>query len=225
MARFTLFSALKAALLDVDGTLLDSNDAHARSWLEVLGRHGHACDYAKVRSLIGKGGDKLLPELVGIGPGHPEFEPMSEERTALFLSRYLPGLRPTPGARQLLDKMASEGIRLVVATSAGDEMKALLDQAGVADLIQHAATSEDAENSKPDADIVHAALAKAGVVAEQALMFGDTPFDVQAARSAGVGAVCFRCGGWWKDIDLAGAIAIYDDPADLLSHWPSHRPS
>jgi phosphoglycolate phosphatase-like HAD superfamily hydrolase len=97
----------------------------------------------------------------------------------------------------------------------------LLKQAGVADLIDLAATSEDAENSKPDADIVHAALAKAGVGAHEAVMVGDTPYDIQAARAAGVRAVCLRCGGWWKDEDLACAIAIYDDPAELLSKWPA----
>ena len=76
-------ATLKAVLLDVDGTLLDSNDAHARSWVAVLARHGHACDYSRVRPLIGKGGDKLLPELIGIGPGDRAFTQISDERTAL----------------------------------------------------------------------------------------------------------------------------------------------
>jgi phosphoglycolate phosphatase-like HAD superfamily hydrolase len=116
--------------------------------------------------------------------------------------------------------MLADGLVLVVATSAGDELGALLKQAGLADLIEVAATSDDAEKSKPDADIVQAALAKAGIGAHQAIMLGDTPYDIQAARSAGVGTVALRCGGWWKDADLAGAIGIYDDPADLLSRWP-----
>jgi HAD superfamily hydrolase (TIGR01509 family) len=213
-------STLKAVLLDVDGTLLDSNDAHARSWVEVLKRHRHVCAYARVRSLIGKGGDKMLPELIHVTPDQAEFAKISEERTALFSTSYLPGLRPTPGARALLEQMKSEGLILIVATSAGEELSALLAQAGVADLIELAATSEDAENSKPDADIVHAALEKAGVQAQQAVMLGDTPYDIQAARSAGVRAISFRCGGWWKDDDFTGALAIYDDPAELLSKWP-----
>lgn len=210
----------KAVLLDVDGTLLNSNDAHARSWVEVLERHGHSCAYSRVRALIGKGGDKLLPELVGIGPGDRAYAQISDERTALFLARYLPGLSPTRGARSLVERMRADGLVLVVATSAGDELCALLEQARVADLIEVAATSEDAEKSKPDPDIVQAALAKAGVEAHQAIMLGDTPYDIQAARGAGVGTVVLRCGGWWKDADLAGAIGIYNDPADLLSRWP-----
>lgn len=116
--------------------------------------------------------------------------------------------------------MLEDGLLLVVATSAGDELSALLNQAGVADLIEVAATSDDAEKSKPDADIVQAALAKASIGAHEAIMLGDTPSDIGAASAAGVGTVALRCGGWWKDADLAGAIGIYDDPADLLSRWP-----
>jgi HAD superfamily hydrolase (TIGR01509 family) len=213
-------ATLKAVLLDVDGTLLDSNDAHARSWVEVLERHGHECAYSRVRPLIGKGGDKLLPELTGIGPSERAYAQISDERTALFLAHYLPSLSPTRGARSLLERMLADGLVLVVATSAGDELTALLKQAGLADLIEAAATSHDAKRSKPDADIVQAALAKAGLEAHEAIMLGDTPYDIQAARAAGVGTVALRCGGWWKDADLAGAIGIYDDPADFLSRWP-----
>lgn len=211
---------LQAVLLDVDGTLLDSNEAHARSWMEVLERHGHKVDYPRVRSLIGKGGDKMLPELADIGSDEPAFKSISQERTALFCARYLPHLHPTPGSRLLLQRMLADGLALVVATSAGDELGALLEQAGVSDLIRIAATSSDAQKSKPDADIVRAALVKAGLDAQRAVMLGDTPYDIQAARSAGVGTVALRCGGWWSDQDLAGAIAIYDDPEQLLSRWP-----
>ena len=120
----------------------------------------------------------------------------------------------------MLERMLADGLILVVATSAGDELSALLKQAGLADLIEVAATSDDAEKSKPDADIVQAALAKAGIEAHHAIMLGDTPYDIQAASAAGVGTVALRSGGSWKDPDLAGAIGIYDDPADLLSRWP-----
>ena len=119
----------------------------------------------------------------------------------------------------MLERLLADGLVLVVATSAGDELSALLNQAGLADLIEVAATSNDAAKSKPDADIVQAALAKAGIAANVAVTLGDTPYDIQAASAAGVGTVALRCGGWWKDADLAGAIGIYDDPADLLSRW------
>ena len=213
--------SLKAVLLDVDGTLLDSNDAHARSWVEVLERHGYKCSFAQVRRLIGKGGDKMLPALTGIDRNQPLYARISDERTALFLDQYLPTLKPTSGTRDLLERMKAEGIQLIVATSAGDELSALLVQAGVADLIDTAATSTDAKHSKPDADIVNAALDRAEVQARHVVMLGDTPYDIEAARRVGIGTVAVRCGGWWKDSDLAGAIEIYDDPAELLSKWPA----
>jgi HAD superfamily hydrolase (TIGR01509 family) len=220
IATTRMHLTLEAALLDIDGTLLDSNDAHAESWLVVLRKFGYERTFAQVRPLIGKGADKLMPELIGVGPDDPAFKRISEQRTALFLSDFLGTLRPTPGARPLLERMKAEGLRLVVATSAGSELPALLRQAGVADLIDLSTTSEDAESSKPDADIVHAALAKSGVAAARAVMLGDTPFDIQAARAAGVACIALRCGGWWKDADLAGAAALYADPAEFLSKWP-----
>lgn len=209
-----------AVLLDVDGTLLDSNEAHARSWVDVLSRHGYEVSQARVRALIGKGADKLLPELICLNPNDPLFGRMTEERTALFLDSYPPALRPTAGARALLEHMKAEGLRLVVATSASKELPALQRQAGIDDLIDHAATSEDAEDSKPDADIVQAALTKAGVAAPLAVMVGDTPYDVEDASRAGVASVVLRCGGWWRDDDFAGALCIFEDPADWLQHWP-----
>src|SRR5205085_11965543 len=141
-------------------------DAHASSWLQVLERHGRPVPYARVRPLIGKGGDKILAELLGIGADEPLGRRLSEERRRSFLERQLPRLRPTRGARELLERMQREGLELVVATSAsGDELQALLRQARVDDLIARSATASDAAHSKPDPDIVRAALKKSGVAA------------------------------------------------------------
>jgi HAD superfamily hydrolase (TIGR01509 family) len=209
----------KAVLIDVDGTLLDSNDAHTRAWVDVLERRGHDVSFEQVRSLIGKGGDKLLGETVGIDDESDEGESISDERKALFREDLLPTLKPTPGARALLERLRDDGLQLVVATSAaGEELEALLKQAGVDDLIEDAATSSDAEGSKPDPDIVLAALDKAGVAARDAVMLGDTPYDIESARKAGVATIALRCGGFWSDDAFEGAAAVYDDPADLLAH-------
>jgi HAD superfamily hydrolase (TIGR01509 family) len=209
-----------AVLLDIDGTLLDSNDAHARAWVETLARHGRPVRYERVRALIGKGGDKILATLLGIGDEEPLGRRLSEDRRRLFLGRYLRTLRPTPGARPLLERMRAEGLALVVATSAsGDELAALLRQAGIDDLIASAATSSDAERSKPDPDIVGVALKRSGTTAARALMLGDTPYDIEAAARAGVATIALRCGRGWDDADLAGAIAIFDDPKALLAQW------
>jgi HAD superfamily hydrolase (TIGR01509 family) len=211
---------IAGVLLDIDGTLLDSNDAHAQSWVEVLRRHGYDIPFERVRPLIGKGTDKLLPELTGLDPESGLGKQMAEERKALFLRAYLPGLRPTRGARALVERLRDEGFRLVVATSAGaDELALLLRQAQVDDLIEQATTSDEAGRSKPDPDIVCAALAKGRLRPEAAIMLGDTPYDIEAAARAGVASIAFRCGGWWDDRALAGALAIYDDPAALLADF------
>ena len=206
-------------LLDVDGTLIDSNDAHARAWVDVCEEFGREGDYDEIRAMIGMGGDKLMPKAFGLEHDSKEGKKMSERRSEIFLERYLPTLKPFPQARELLVRMRRDGHTLVVATSAkSDEMKKLLDVAGVADLLEEATSSSDAEHSKPDPDIVEAALKKSGARPEDALMLGDTPYDIEASTRAGVQIVAVRCGGW-SDGDLGGAVAVYADPADLLRHY------
>ncbi len=210
--------ALHTVLLDIDGTLIDSNDAHARAWVEAFAAHGYVVPFEKVRPLIGMGGDKLTPKLTGLDPESGEATRIGETRGEIFRRRELPALRATPGARALLERLESLGFDLVVATSARtDEVRALLEQAGVADLIDAAASADDAERSKPDPDIVQAALREAGRPASHCLMIGDTPYDVEASTRARVPIIALRCGGW-NDAALAGATGIYDDPADLLAH-------
>jgi HAD superfamily hydrolase (TIGR01509 family) len=213
-------SAPRAVLLDIDGTLIDSNDAHARSWVDTFAEFGYQVSFEKVRPLIGMGGDKLLAETVGVEEESEEGKRLSAWRRERFLTHYLPTLRPFPGTRALIERMRRDGLTLVVATSANaEEMTPLLERAGVADLIEEATSSSDAERSKPDPDIVAAALRRAGHPASATTMLGDTPYDVEAAGGVGVGVIALRCGGWWKDEDLAGAVAIYDDPADLLARY------
>ena len=209
----------RVALLDVDGTLIDSNDQHAQSWVDVGREFGYEIDFAHVRRLIGMGGDKVLPAVTGLEEDDPRGAEMKERRGEIFRGRYLPHLKPFPGARELLERLRDDGYALVVATSASrEDMDALLKQAGIRDLIEEKTSSADADESKPDPDIVQAALREAGAAAEQALMLGDTPYDVEASGRAGVPCVALRCGGW-DDGDLRGAVAVYDDPADLLARY------
>ncbi|MDQ3033646.1 MAG: HAD family hydrolase [Myxococcota bacterium] len=209
----------RGVLLDVDGTLLDSNDAHARSWVDVLAEEGLKVEYERVRRLIGKGGDKLVPELTGIDPESDRYQAISDRRAELFKRAYLPSLRAFPSARELVERMRDAGLSLTVATSArSEEADALLEIGGLADLLVRRTSADDAEESKPDPDIVQAALKRARLAAERAVMLGDTPYDVEAATRAGVAIIAVRCGGW-DDASLEGALAIYDDPADLLARW------
>jgi HAD superfamily hydrolase (TIGR01509 family) len=213
--------ALDTVLLDIDGTLIDSNDAHARAWVDAFAAHGYVIPFDLVRPLIGMGSDKLIPSLTGLDPESGEAKRISDTRGELFRERELPHLHPTPGARALLEELRSRGLQLVVATSAkADEVRELLEQAGVADLIEEASSSDDADRSKPDPDIVRAALRMAGRHASRSIMIGDTPYDIEAAARAGVSTIAVRCGGW-TDEALQGALAVYDHPADLLANIDS----
>ncbi|MEA2625197.1 MAG: hypothetical protein QOD06_1242 [Candidatus Binatota bacterium] len=212
-------SNLRGVILDVDGTLVDSNDAHAEAWVEALAEQGVRVSFAEVRPLVGMGGDKLLERLAGWSEESPEGTRASERRREIFEKRYLPTLRPTPGARALLERFRDRGLRMIVASSAKeDELGALLKAAGAADLVEERTSSDDAENSKPDPDIVARALERIGLRAAEVLMLGDTPWDIEAADQIGVDTVAVRSGGW-SDDDLAGAVAIYDHPADILAHY------
>lgn len=213
---------IKGVLLDIDGTLLLSNDAHANSWVEAFDYYSYSVKFEHVRCLVGMGSDKLIPQLI------PELSAESgtgaqinEYQSQLFLSKYAPSLQPAPGSRELVQQLLKFNLKLLIATSAKQqELSTLLKAAQVDDLLTEATTSDDAENSKPDPDIVHAALKKIGLPPEQVIMIGDTPYDIEAAGRAGVQVIALRCGGW-ADVDLGGAIAIYDDPADLLVHYSS----
>ena len=212
-------SGVSAIVFDVDGTLIDSNRAHAEAWAQALTEHGFAHEAEQIRPLIGMGSDKLLPKVARLDVESPQGMAILARKKALFDER-LPLLQPTRGAQPLLTFLREAGKTLVVATSADDEeMHAILEQARVGDLIPRRTSSDDAGRSKPDPDIVQAALARAGTPAAAAVMIGDTPYDIEAARRAGVDCIALRCGGWWQDRDLAGAIAVADDPQDLLERW------
>jgi HAD superfamily hydrolase (TIGR01509 family) len=210
----------RAVLLDIDGTLVDSNDAHARAWVQALAEHGRRVEFSRVRPLIGKGGDKLLPELVGLSASSVEGEAISARRSEIFQREHMPRLLPTRGAQRLLEWLRDDNLTLAVATSAKEsEVQGLLRIANVTKLIDTASSSDDVDESKPDPDVIHAALKKAGSDSSNTIMIGDTPYDIEAAGRAGLGTIALRCGGWWPDEALAGALAIYDDPEDLLQNY------
>ena len=215
--------AFETVLLDVDGTLVDSNGAHAQAWAQALREAGVAVEIDEVRRVIGMGGDKLLPALANVGEDSPRGQAISRRKKHLF-ETLVPDLQPTRGARALVEFLRDSGIAVVIATSADDqELESLLKRADVADLIPKRASKDDASQSKPDPDIVEAALARAEATSEEAVLVGDTPFDIEAAHRAGIGCLALRCGGHWSDTALAGALDIFDDPADLLRRWRERR--
>ena len=210
-----------AVILDVDGTLVDSNDAHARAWVDAFAEHGITVAFDHVRRSVGMGGDKLMPEVSGIEESSDLGEKIASRRGEIFASTYLPTIKPFPQVRELLERFLDDGFVLAVASSAKEsELGPLLERAGVRDLIAKTTSSDDAENSKPDPDIVLAAVKRAGCPKERAIMIGDTPYDVAAARRAGIEIVGFECGGWTGEA-LSGSLATYRDAAHLLAEYGS----
>jgi HAD superfamily hydrolase (TIGR01509 family) len=209
-------AVVKAVLLDVDGTLVDSNDAHAQSWVRAFAEHGIEVSYQEVRRAIGMGGDQLMPRVSHLTEESEEGRRVAQRRGEIFKRDYLPTVRALPDAGELVTALKARGFTTVAASSAKpDELEQLLRIAGASALMDDVTSSDDAESSKPEPDIIEAALQRAGVSAREAMMIGDTPYDIEAARRAGVRAIAFRSGGW-SDDKLQGAVAIYDGPGDLL---------
>lgn len=211
--------SIKGIILDVDGTLIDSNHAHVDSWYRALRGHGFNISFDKIRSLIGMGGDNFLPAAVGIEKDSSIGEEIAQQKSMFFEQDYLGKLMPFPKVPELLEHMKAEGLQLVVGSSSEpEELERLLNIAGATQYLESQISSGDVENSKPNPDIVHAALDKLGLAANEVIMIGDTPYDIEAALKAGVQTIALRCGGW-NDNDLKGAIAIYNSPADLLENY------
>ena len=212
---------LKAVILDVDGTLVDSNDAHARAWVEAFRESGITVDLELVRRAIGMGGDKLLPAVAGLDEESEPGSTISARRGEIFKQKYLPAIAAFPRVRDLAERLRRDGFQLTVASSAKeDELEPLLARAQVTDLIAAKTSSDDADRSKPDPDIVKAALDEVRCDPADSLMLGDTPYDIEAARRAGVAIVALQSGGW-QAAELAGAVEVYKDVEDLFLRYDS----
>jgi HAD superfamily hydrolase (TIGR01509 family) len=213
---------ITALLFDIDGTLVDSNEYHVTAWQEVFREAGHDFPREQIHGQIGKGGDNLLPALLP-DLGKEEQEAIAAQHGPRYQKLYLDKVRPFPGARDLLRRGKQEGFTIALATSANpeelDHYVRLLD---AGELIDVTTSKGDVEATKPAPDIFAAAVSKAGVRPEEALVIGDTPYDVIAAKRAGVQAIGLLSGGFSEDdLRAAGAIAVYQDAADLLARWDS----
>jgi HAD superfamily hydrolase (TIGR01509 family) len=208
---------ISAVLLDVDGTLVDSNDAHAKAWVEAFAESGITVPFDDIRRLIGMGGDKLMPAVSNLTDDSSLGKQIAERRGEIFLRKYLPDIQPFRDADRFVAALKDRGFTVVAASSAKKhELRPLLERAGARWLLDDETSSDDAEESKPAPDIIEAALQRAKASPSDTLMVGDTPYDIESALRAGVRTIAFRSGGW-QDPDLAKAVAIYDGPWDLLA--------
>ena len=211
-----------AAIFDLDGTLLDSVDAHAHAWQDAFADFGHQIGFADIRRQIGKGGDQLLPVFLTAAQRAEIGDKLEAHRAKLFKANYLSGIQPFPQVPDLMRRIRAAGIRVALASSAkGDELEIYQRIAGIEDLVDTAASSADAERSKPHPDIFAATMERLGrPKAAEVLAIGDTPYDADAAGKLGIRTIGFLCGGFPEtDLRAAGCFAIYCDPADLLDRF------
>ena len=207
-----------AALFDVDGTLADTNYLHAVTWWEAFDQAGHVVPMAEIHRAIGMGSGLLLDKLLPADRDKDQDPDIRTAHSALY-STYWSRLRPLPGAADLLRACKRRGLTVVLASSADEpEFKALRAALDVEDAIDEATFSGDVEASKPAPDLVQVALEKAGGPAERAVFTGDTVWDVEACRKAGVPCIGLLSGGVSRDeLMSAGAAEVYPGPRDLLA--------
>lgn len=215
---------LKAVIFDMDGTLLDSVDYHAQAWQDAFQDYGHSFDFQAIRKEIGKGGDQLLPVFLSKDEITGKGKELEEHRGALLKERYLSKFAPFPQVRALFQRLSDDGIKTVLASSSkADELKVYKTITKIEDLVDEDVSSEDAELSKPEPDIFHAALGKLpGIEPHQIVVIGDTPHDARAASKAGLRTIGVLCGGVPEStLRDAGCVAVYGGPAALLEKYES----
>jgi HAD superfamily hydrolase (TIGR01509 family) len=214
---------IRAALLDIDGTLIDTVDLHAAAWQQAFEHFGKEVPYEAVRSQIGKGGDKLVPFFLSEEENERFGEDLAEYRGRLYLREYLPLAMPLPGARELVERMLAAGLAVALASSCKkEELDHNLRVIGIDGLLDVALTSDDIDESKPAPDVFQAALDRLGAASAEALAIGDSPFDAIAAARAGVRTIGVLSGGFPREaLREAGCIEIYEGPADLLARFDS----
>ena len=209
---------IKAILFDIDGTLVDSNELHVTAWDEVFRESGHEFDRESLHEHIGKGGDKYVPALLPEA-SEDEQQQLREAHKRLFTGSYIEQVEAFPGARDLLLRVRDSGRKVVLASSAsGEEIETHMRTLDARGIVDETTSNDDVEASKPSPDIFAAAAGKARVNPAEAIVVGDTPYDVEAASRCGIGTLAVRSGGF-SDGALSGAIAIYDDVGALLADF------
>ncbi|MFB7269097.1 HAD family hydrolase [Streptomyces sp. NPDC056244] len=208
----------RAALFDVDGTLVDTNHLHVTCWWEAFRQAGHTVPMSEIHRSVGLGAGELITHLLG-DERDPDQDAWISAAHATLYGTYLGRLPALEGAGDLLRSLDDRGWRVVLATSAGEaELTALRRAIDADEVISAAVGSNGGATGKPMPDPVHRALELAGVPAERAVFVGDTVWDMEAAGRAGVRAVALLSGGVPRAaLESAGAAAVYEDPTALLA--------
>lgn len=199
-------------LFDVDGTLMDTNYLHTLAWSRAFVEVGRWAPMNAIHRLVGMGGDQLVPTLFG------EPDDDAEAARARHYGELIDEARPFPGAADVLGALHDDGLVVVLASSSpADELRVLLDRLQAGDAVDATTTKDDVATSKPAPDIFEAALRAGSVDPGRALVVGDSVWDVQAARAAGLGCLGVETGGFSRhELQEEGAIHVYRDVQEIL---------
>lgn len=212
---------IKAVIFDIDGTIIDSVGAHIEAWKRAFARFGKEVSDEEIRCHIGEGSDDMLPVFFSaeeLGRFRPDLE---KYRGELFKREYLPSLKAFPKVRDLFQRIKNDGKKIALASTAkAEQVNIYKEIACIADLVDCAVCSEEVAESKPHGDICRVALQKLGNPApDKVISIGDTAYDVETAAKNNVCTIGLLCGGGTRDeLQRAGCVALYQDPADLLAH-------
>jgi HAD superfamily hydrolase (TIGR01509 family) len=203
-----LFEGIAAVLFDLDGTLVDSNEAHAKAWVEVFAEDGHSLDLATIQSLIGMGGDKLVAQAIGEVPDEHS-QALDKRRSQIFRDKYLHEVYPIDKANELIVVLKERGLTVLLATAAGkDDRQALLQRGGLEGQFQDMTDADQVDESKPGPDTLLACLQGHELEPRQCLLIGDTPYDGEAAHNAGMRFLAVETGGWNSEGLLNAAMVV-----------------
>jgi HAD superfamily hydrolase (TIGR01509 family) len=204
------------AILDIDGTLVDTNYQHVVAWYRAFRQHGHVVPMWVIHRHMGMGGDKLIESICGEEVERDQGDDIRGAEKPLYKAM-IEEVEPLAGARDLMSDLKDRGHTVVLASSAkADELDHYLDLLDARDLADDWTSSADVEETKPSPDIVHSALDKAGAEPEDAVMVGDTPWDIEAARDAGVATIAVMTGGFSEqELEDAGALRVFPTIEDL----------
>jgi len=212
-----------AAILDVDGTLVDSNYEHTRAWYRTLREWDLTLPQARIHKSIGMGSDQLVPHLTGWKRDDPRLEALSLARAELFQREYLAQIRPLPGATEFVRQLKESGYRICLASSAkSDEVKHYTELLAIGDLLDETTSDQDVEATKPAPELFDQACERLGVSPGAALVVGDSVWDGKAAERAGIRFVGLCTGGFSAaELREAGAVAVYAELPEVLARWDS----
>jgi phosphoglycolate phosphatase-like HAD superfamily hydrolase len=201
---------IRAVILDLNGTLIDSNEALTAAWMQVLRDDDVPVAYEKLRCTIGIGSDQFLPAVSGIAPDTKRGQRLMSRQETLFREQFLPKLKVFQDTHALLDRMKSAGLHLIAVSSDPRPLaEKLLRMTGLTELVAEPASVRH---------LLEVALERLGTYPAETLLIADTPFDIEAGLRLGIQTIALRSGGWLDD-SLQGAAAIYADPHDLLKNF------